>query len=253
MLETIYQLPIPLHCVRAVKYANTNARSTHTSHILCDTRLSSVTDARNNAARDSRFCFSLECNPFPFHLHAHLRLISAANSIVLCRIALLQHNPYWSQALPAGLQDATPLGTSQDDRQSGVTDDHSDSGTNNRLTRDLLQDGEKGISLRSWLSRPLWYNDVAASQTCNQVRRSSPGSSQLMLCYDSVYEHFELVCDQAAVCSSHPFPDAEAFWPKFLIGGVGVPLVSLEQPPDLSGDALALSAISAALSVTVVG
>ena len=93
------------------------------SEILCGTRPSDLTDARNDAARDSRFCFSLECNPINFHLHAHLRLILVANSIVLCRIALLQQNPYWSYALPAGLQDATTLGTSQDDRQSGVTDD----------------------------------------------------------------------------------------------------------------------------------
>ena len=93
------------------------------SEVLCGTRLSNLTDARNDAGRDSRFCFSLECNPITFHLHAHLRLIMVANSIVLCRIALLQQNPYWSYALPAGLQDATTLGTSQDDRQSGVTDD----------------------------------------------------------------------------------------------------------------------------------
>ena len=93
------------------------------SQILCGTRLSILTDARNDPAFASPLSFSLECNPITFHLHAHLRLIMVANSIVLCRIALLQQNPYWSYALPAGLQDATTLGTSQDDRQSGLTDD----------------------------------------------------------------------------------------------------------------------------------
>ena len=166
------------------------------SQILCGTRLSNLTDARNDPACDSRLRFSLECNPLPFHLHAHLRLISAANSIVLYRIALLQHNPYRSHALPAGLQDASR--TSQRDRQSGVTGYPLGHCLRQHVTCDLLQDGEKRIGPRAWLSRPLRCNDVAASQTCDQVKRSSHGSSQLMLCCDSMYELFELVCDQAA-------------------------------------------------------
>ena len=88
--------------------------------------------------------------------------------------------------------------TSQRDRQSGVTGYPLGHCLRQHVTCDLLQDGEKRIGPRAWLSRPLWCNDVAASQTCDQVRRSSHGSSQLMLCCDSMYELFELVCDRAA-------------------------------------------------------